>query len=376
MMNVPDKLRLLIVESDIAQRDIFRTCCHQLTDIAVESIVPTGHIALDKIARQAVDVILLDYAITDFSLSDFTKKLIGLNPDIGIILTVPENDQQAAVKAVEALAAGAFDFVLKPSEHDQDACAVLQRRVLPKIRSFSIRRYSRRAQRTSPAVPQHASIDTAQNALLHLQKNIDRIEAASGNSVAPELVLIGVSTGGPEALLKVIPQIPSNFPLPVIIVLHMPKLFTGPMAQTLSCASRIPVTEVADNNTELKPGNAYLAPGGIHLEIHRETRNRLVTRFSDAPPENGCRPAVDVLFRSAASVVKGQAIAVVLTGMGSDGAKGVALLKAQGAYIIAQDETTSVVWGMPGCITRDGTADTVLPLTEIVPHIVKRVTPL
>ncbi len=374
-MNSPEKLRLLIVESDIAHRDVFRTCCQQLSDIVVESIVPTGRIALDKIARQAVDVILLDYAITDYTLSDFTKKLVGLNPDIGIILTVPENDQQAAIKAVEALAAGAFDFVLKPSEHDQDACAVLQRRILPKIRSFSIRRYSRRARRTSPAAPQHTPIDTTRNTLRHLQNNIDKTETASGNNVAPEVVLIGVSTGGPEALLKIIPQFPANFPLPIIIVLHMPKFFTGPMAQTLSSASRIKVTEVGEN-TELQTGNAYLAQGGIHLEICRETRNRLVTRFSDTPPENGCRPAVDVLFRSAASVVKGQAIAVILTGMGSDGAKGAALLKAQGAYIIAQNEATSVVWGMPGSITRNGTADIVLPLNDIVPHIVMMVAPL
>lgn len=371
-MSTPEKIRLLIAETDVAQRDIFRTCCQHLPDIEVESIVPSGRLALDKISRQTIDVILLDYAVSDLPMSDLTKKLLELDPDIGIILTVPENDEIAAIKAVEALAAGAFDFILKPSELDRDACAVLQRRVLPKIRSFSIRRYSRRARHATPATIQQPPHEIAENPLIHLIKTIDQTRI---HKDLPETVMIGVSTGGPEALLKIIPQFPPGFPLPVVIVLHMPKLFTGPMARTLSDASRITVTEAVDNQ-ELLPGNAYLAPGGSHLEICRETRNRLVARLSDTPPENGCRPAVDVLFRSAAVAVKSRAVAVILTGMGNDGAKGAALLQEQGAYIIAQDEATSVVWGMPGCIARDGIADVILPLTEIVPHIVNKVLPL
>ncbi|MBN1758355.1 MAG: chemotaxis-specific protein-glutamate methyltransferase CheB [Chitinispirillaceae bacterium] len=368
-MNTTVKIRLLVIETDLARREVFRICCQNLPDISIESIVPNGALALEKISRHPADVILLDYAITDISLIEFTRKAVAIHPDIGILLTVPENDPDAATKAVEVLAAGCFDFVFKPPANTADGYDILQRRLLPKIRYFSIRRYSRRAQQAPSPIPQPTPDESIQGANSRLVRQTAGTPLSNGS---PEIILIGVSTGGPEALLQILPQFPADFSLPVAIVLHMPKLFTRPMAETLSRASRINVSEAFDNQ-ELQPGNAYLAPGGSHLEIRRETRNRLFTRLSDTLPVNGCRPSVDVLFSSAAEVVKDQAIAAILTGMGNDGTKGAARLKEQGAYIIAQDEASSIVWGMPGSVVRNGTADQVLPLDMIIPYIVRRI---
>lgn len=372
-MNPPEKIRLLVIETNASQQELFRSCCRLISDVSVELVVPNGRIALQKIETEQFDIILLDYNITDIALIDFTKKALRQCPDIGILLTVPENDPIAAQKAIEVLAAGSFDFVFKPSPNEADGFTVLQRRVLPKIRIFSIRRYSHRARgTTAPPTQQYPTHDGKREAIQRLNQTV---EHSSNKKESVEIILLGVSTGGPEALLSILPQFPAAFPLPVVIVIHMPKLFTRPMAEALSTASLIDVTEAIDNQ-ELLPGHAYLAPGGTHLEIRRGTRNRLISHLSNAPPENGCRPAVDVLFRSAAKAVGGRTIAAILTGMGTDGTKGASMLGEKGAYIIAQNEASSLVWGMPGSVVRAGTANLVLPLDEIVPAIVKRVSSL
>jgi two-component system chemotaxis response regulator CheB len=165
-----------------------------------------------------------------------------------------------------------------------------------------------------------------------------------------------------------IPEIPASFPLPVVIVLHMPQHFTGRMAQALARESDIAVKEAADGDI-LQPGHAYLAPGGRHLILDQETRKRIVLHTIDDPPENGCKPSVDVLFRSAARVLRGRVLAVVLTGMGEDGLRGLQELKKHQARVLVQDEATSVVWGMPGSAVRAGCADEILPLGRIAQRI-------
>lgn len=371
-MNSGPGIRVLIVETVPAWRDAFRSFCQSTGDIVVETIVSSARAAMKLTARASIDVVVLDNAVADLPPVDFTTQLLECNPETGIILTVPENDPVAAVKAVEALSAGAFDYALKPSLHGADALAVLERRMVPKIRAFSIRRYSRQARIAASVNECRPFADPSNNAIGRCKAYAAIGGQPSASRKNVEAILIGVSTGGPEALLRVVPLFPADFPLPVVIVLHMPKLFTGAMAGALGRVSRIPVVEAVDGQ-ELRPGNVYLAPGGDHLELYRETRNRLLVRTTDAPPENGCRPSVDVLFRSAAAVLNDRVIAVVLTGMGCDGEQGAALLRAQGAFIITQDEATSVVWGMPGSIVRSGNADAVLPLDAIVPEVVGRV---
>jgi two-component system chemotaxis response regulator CheB len=185
------------------------------------------------------------------------------------------------------------------------------------------------------------------------------------------VVAIGTSTGGPNALADLIPLLPLNFPVPLVIVQHMPPIFTKFLADRLSAKSQIPVMEAA-NHQELLPGHAYIAPGDFHMMVER-SKDGVRIRTQQEQPENSCRPAVDVLFRSIAEVYRGDGLAVVMTGMGQDGLRGCGRIREVGGQILAQDEATSVVWGMPGYVANAGLADVVLPLGLIAGEIVRRV---
>ena len=197
--------------------------------------------------------------------------------------------------------------------------------------------------------------------------------AASSSRKTPagrvRAVGIGVSTGGPAALGPSMPLFPAGCPLPIFLVQHMPPLFTRFLAERLAATSALSVKEAVDGE-EARQGCAYVAPGDFHLKIVRDA-DRIVTALDQSPPENSCRPAVDVLFRSMASAYNGAVVAAVLTGMGQDGMRGALVLREAGARIIAQDELSSVVWGMPGSVVRAGAADRVVPLDEVVPAILE-----
>jgi two-component system chemotaxis response regulator CheB len=186
-----------------------------------------------------------------------------------------------------------------------------------------------------------------------------------------KIVAIGVSTGGPTALMDILPQFPASFPLPVVIVQHMPPLFTKLLAERLQAQSKFEVLE-ATNGMALKAGRMIVAPGDYHMRLHRSGAETVV-HLDQGPRENSCRPAVDVLFRSVAEIYSAGVIGVILTGMGQDGLHGVEQLKSKGAYIIAQDQASSVVWGMPGAVVEAGLADSVLGLRAVVPEILRQV---
>jgi two-component system chemotaxis response regulator CheB len=184
--------------------------------------------------------------------------------------------------------------------------------------------------------------------------------------------VVGSSTGGPEALTKVIPHLPASFPVPVLVVQHMPPVFTRQFAQRLDRLSALRVVEAVDG-TPLQPGTVHLAPGDRHLLIRAGRGGQLSTALTQDPPENFCRPAVDPLFRSAVAAHGGNVLAVVLTGMGSDGRNGAGEIRAAGGTVIAQDQASSVVWGMPGAVTQAGYADEVLPLDRIADAITRSI---
>jgi len=192
---------------------------------------------------------------------------------------------------------------------------------------------------------------------------------ARGRAERPDLLLIGVSTGGPNALAELVPALPADLPVPVLIVQHMPPLFTKALAERLDQRSRLKIMEATDGAVA-SAGEVWIAPGDYHMTV--EARGgKFVLRLNQAAAENGCRPAVDVLFRSAASAVGGRALVVMLTGMGQDGLKGSEPLVAAGAQLLAQDEASSVVWGMPGAVTRAGLASKVLPLSQMAGEITR-----
>jgi two-component system chemotaxis response regulator CheB len=183
------------------------------------------------------------------------------------------------------------------------------------------------------------------------------------------VVAIGVSTGGPNALGAILPEFPAGFPLPVLLVQHMPPLFTRLLAERLHATCRLPVEE-AKQGERVEAGRILIAPGDFHMKVAPDGGGARVC-LDQSPPLNSCRPAVDALFTSVGEVYGGAVLAVILTGMGQDGLRGVEILKAQGASVLAQDEASSVVWGMPGAVVNAGLADRVLALDQVVPEILR-----
>jgi two-component system chemotaxis response regulator CheB len=184
------------------------------------------------------------------------------------------------------------------------------------------------------------------------------------------VVAVGVSTGGPNTLAKLLNEIPEDFPVPILIVQHMPEGFTAPLARRLSTQVAISVVEAA-NGQALKPGKAYIAPGNKHMEVSKSSGGATL-QITQGPPENSCRPSVDVLFRSVARVFGPGVLAAVLTGMGQDGLRGAESVTLAGGKVLVQDEATSVVWGMPGAVVRAGLADQVMPVERLAREIVHR----
>jgi two-component system chemotaxis response regulator CheB len=191
------------------------------------------------------------------------------------------------------------------------------------------------------------------------------------SKLRPRVVVIGVSTGGPNALGAILPQFPAEFPLPILLVQHMPPLFTQFLAERLSNSCHLTVKE-ASQGDPVAAGLIFIAPGNFHMKVAGLGADTRVF-LDQSPPQNSCRPSVDALFASIGEVYGGAVIAVILTGMGQDGLRGAGILKAQGASILAQDEASSVVWGMPGAVVNAGLADRVLPLDQVVPEILRRV---
>jgi len=364
------QLRTLIVDADVLCRDTLRTALSGESDVEIVGLASSGKLGLERVSQLRPDVVVLDAGLADIAPAGFTGAVLAGSPQTGVILTCPD-DRACADRVIDALEAGAFDFVLKPASRCKpENTAQLQRLLLQKIRCFSIRRYSRIAKSFSLGARSPDSQTATGTERPEARADVRRklVQPGEKKEGPIEAVVMGVSTGGPEALAEIVPEFPASFPLPIVIVLHMPKHFTGRMAEALDRESKLAVTEAADGDV-LEPSHAYLAPGGLHLILDRQTRQRIALRTVDDPAENGCKPSVDVLFRSAASVLRDRVLAVVLTGMGEDGTRGLRELKKHQVRVLVQDEATSVVWGMPGSAVRAGCADEILPLGRIAGRI-------
>jgi two-component system chemotaxis response regulator CheB len=283
------------------------------------------------------------------TLSDI-RKLNAARPDlppVGVLLVSALTERGAAV-TVEGLARGAFDFIRKPDGPDEKAnSAALRQELLEKIGLFAQRRS--RSGSTVPPPPRLVAVTPS---------------ARAGRYQA---VAVGSSTGGPEALARLLPELTRQASVPLFIVQHLPQGMTRYFAESLERKCSYRVVEATDGATA-EPRTAYVAPGGRHMVLRKQA-GRVAIGLNDQPPENGCRPSVDVFFRSAADAYPRSVIAVILTGMGTDGARGLGPLKRSGAYVIAQDEATSVVWGMPGSAVATTQVDQVLPLEAIGPAV-------
>jgi two-component system chemotaxis response regulator CheB len=361
------QIRTLVIDETIRWREVLRSVLTDVRDIQLVGVTPRVSTGLTRIKQDQPDLVVLSVDSPDFTSADVIRKLLADHPDIGIVLTT-HSESEAADRVIEALGAGAFDFVIKADDSNGEASlpGIMGRRLLPKIRTFSAARFSRKARGLSPS-PRSETGGTSAATAERAERRIAKPRRKRGVR-PPQVLVIGISTGGPEALSRLLPEFPASFPVPMVIVQHMPSQFISSLATALDRTTKLSVRE-AEHGITLLPGTVYIARGGKHLHLARNAYRQLALRESDSPPENGFRPSADNLFRSAARFCGGAVVALIMTGMGDDGAKGLGDLKRAEAFILAQDEESSVVWGMPGEAVRGGLVDEVLPLDEMAERV-------
>jgi two-component system, chemotaxis family, protein-glutamate methylesterase/glutaminase len=347
------RIRVLVVDDSVVVRRIVRDALAEDPALEICAVAANGRIALNLIEQTPPDIVTLDIEMPEMDGLEVLRNLRVKHPRLPVIMfsTLTE---RGAVATLDALSLGARDYVTKPANVGSVTSAIetIRTQLAPKIKALC----GLAVESPKPRPPQPLYATPA--ARLSVTRPLD-------------ILAIGTSTGGPNALAQVLPQLPADFPVPVVVVQHMPPTFTRFLAERLHNDCQLPVTEAVDNQL-LEPGKIFIAPGDFHLTV--ETRGlRIYLRTLRTAPENSCRPAVDVLFRSVARVFGGRSLALVMTGMGQDGLRGAEQLHEAGAIILAQDEATSVVWGMPGFIVQAGLAAKVLPLPQIAMEIVRRV---
>jgi two-component system chemotaxis response regulator CheB len=341
------RTRVLVVDDAVVVRRMVTDALAQDPEIEVVGSAANGRIALQKILQCEPDVVTLDIEMPELDGLQTLREIRRLHPHLPVIM-FSTLTAHGAVKTLEALALGATDYVTKPANVGRVAEGLqrVREELVPKIKAIC------RKATPTPVVPAGGC----------------HVGGAPDGRI--DIVAIGVSTGGPNALARIVPALPAAFPVPLLIVQHMPPVFTSILADRLDAQAAVTVRE-AQRGDLLRPGVAYLAPGGYHLVVRRQGID-VVADLTQTPPEHSCRPSADVLFRSVADVFGPGALAVVLTGMGEDGTRGARAIRDAGGQVLAQDEATSVVWGMPGQVVRAGLANRVLPLDLIAPELVRR----
>ncbi len=327
-------------------------------EIEVAGVAPTGQIALAKLPQLKPDVVILDVEMPDLDGLQTLARIRQIDASLPVIM-FSAMTTTGATATLDALTLGASDYVTKPSQLGVDEVTqYLQSTLIPKIKALSQK--ARLQSAPLPLIAKPASFVVP----------ISAFSAQIARSTA-EIVAIGVSTGGPNALAILLSALPSNFPAPIVIVQHMPPTFTKLLADRLSTKCLLPVQE-ATMETALCPGTVWIAPGDYHIRV-KQSPSVVQLMIDQSPPQNSCRPSVDVLFESVAQVYGDRALGVILTGMGQDGLRGCQQIHDRNGQILAQDEASSVVWGMPGLVANAGLADAVLPIDQLMPEILRRV---
>jgi two-component system chemotaxis response regulator CheB len=335
--------------------------------LQVVGTASNGAIALKRIPQLNPDVITLDIEMPEMDGLETLRHVHRDYPSTRVVMFSTLTERGVAV-TLEALSLGADDYVTKASNEGsmERSLERLRGELVPKIRQFFRIGGSEKKEAHLPAPTDHGT-STLASRLSGAQAPASLLRPPPKLKMRPRAVLIGVSTGGPNALSAILPSLPAHFPLPVLLVQHMPPLFTRLLSERLNASCRLPVAEATQGEL-VGPGKILIAPGDFHMKLVPGGDGVRIC-LDQAPPLNSCRPAVDALFSSAGEAYAGSVIAVVLTGMGQDGLRGAEILKARGAYILAQDQETSVVWGMPGAIASAGLADRILPLDQVIPEI-------
>lgn len=358
-------IKALVIDDTIVYRKIVSDVIRDIPGAEVIGTANNGKIALSKIASLKPDFITLDIEMPEMNGIEVLKELQKLKdpPAVIMLSTLTHEGSEMTIKALEL---GAFDFVPKPDEGKMaDNLLKVRDAILPIITTLK-RQAMTRLRIREGVLPRPAPAAPA-------PRKAPPVSAKPGiiRSTPSEIIGIGISTGGPNALTRMIPMLPDHFNVPVLIVQHMPPLFTGSLANSLNNKSRLTVKE-AENGDTITGGTVYIAPGGKQMKIVAggDGISRKI-KITDDPPENSCKPSVDYLFRSIAQHYVGRATGVIMTGMGSDGTKGLVQMKETGSIVIAQDESTCTVFGMPKEPIESGLADVIAPLDRIAEEIVK-----
>jgi len=343
-------IRVLVVDDSALIRRLISTALSEAEDIEIVGTARDGLEAVERVEELSPDVVTLDIEMPRLDGLGALQRIRERHRRLPIIMFSTLTERGAAA-TLEALSRGASDYVTKPSNTGSvaEGLASVRDQLVPRIRALagvrSLAPQAPLARRTPPVAKPAAGI--------------------------PQVLLVGSSTGGPDALATVLGQLPADLGVPVLVVQHMPPVFTTMLAQRLDRLSPLTVREAVDGDVP-RAGEVLLAPGDFHVRLVSGAGG-VRLRLDQGPQENFCRPAVDVLFRTAAEVYGGRAVATVLTGMGHDGLEGVRVLAGRGARVLVQDEATSVVWGMPGAVALAGLADETLPLSEMPRRMVAAV---
>jgi two-component system chemotaxis response regulator CheB len=358
-----DVIRVMVVDDAVVVRGLVSRWIEAEPGLAVVASLRTGRDAVREVSRVNPDVVLLDIDMPDLDGLSALPLLLEKKRDLVIIMASTLSRRNAEV-SLKALSLGAADYIPKPATNREVTTSLSFRaELIEKIRQLGRRRRIPlgEARGVSPDAPLRARIPPG-------DARAADIKLRPFALTMPRVLLIGASTGGPQALTGLLGALgPALDRVPVLITQHMPPTFTTILAEHLARSSGRPAREGADGEP-IQPGNIYLAPGGRHMRVER--RDGVATiALDDGPQINFCKPAVDPLFSSAARAFGGAVLAVLLTGMGSDGTRGAQAIATAGGSVIAQDEATSVVWGMPGSAAQAGVCSAVLPLPDIAPKL-------
>jgi two-component system, chemotaxis family, protein-glutamate methylesterase/glutaminase len=361
-----DPIRVMVVDDSVVVRGLVSRWIEEEQGLTVAASLRNGRDAVDQLDRVDPDVVILDIEMPELDGISALPLMLAKKRDLVVIMASTLTRHNAEI-SMRALSLGAADYIPKPeTNRGVTTSATFRRELIEKIRELGGRRRRRRPPRT-PAAP---ALQPAQRAAEPVAPSAPPLKLRPFAPTPPRVLVIGSSTGGPQALTAVVSNLRGLIPrVPVLITQHMPPTFTTILAEHIARAAGCPAHEGIDGEPVVA-GTIYVAPGGKHMQAVKRD-NGVFIALDDGPLVNYCKPAVDPLFRSVARAWGAAVLALVLTGMGSDGAKGGAEIVAQGGSVIAQDEPTSVVWGMPGAAAHAGICSAVLPLDQIAPKIVR-----
>ncbi len=369
-MTITEPVKILVVDDTVIYRKAVSDILEELPDVKVVGVAHNGKIAISKIKSLQPDLLTLDIEMPEVNGIEVLEYMRKEAPHVGSIM-LSTLTLQGADLTLKALELGAFDFIPKPQGKSlEENKQIIKKSLSSMLKAFARRKEIRGILRDGPHPSTTVRTEQKSSSPISIVRRMNAISTKVGKS---EIVTIGVSTGGPNALAQMMPMLPPDLGVPVLIVQHMPPIFTRSLANSLNSKCAIEVREAVDGQAIL-PNTALIAPGGRQMRVAAgaDGKSRII-RITDDPPENSCKPSVDYLFRSVAHHYVGRTTAVIMTGMGSDGAESLKLMKKNGATIIAQDEATCVVYGMSKEPIESGMADVVAPLNQIAGEIVRTV---